>query len=234
MTKGEPDYLLEDKPITNQKFVLLSILTNDFLKPNDDDTEEIKELKEKKRLTLTTKGIKVRGCFESYEEAVERAEKLKVIDSYHNIYIGEMGKWLPFEDDPEKAKDATYANNQLNKLMKEYNKEQEKGNQAFEARKNELVREALKKNEETVAQRVDDAKLDTEIDEFVSKLGKTEIEENIEKTKELLESNKATLDNIKSKLDEDINLVKNKESHLSKLTDELENAKKLYAKLQDI
>lgn len=104
MTKGEPDYLLEDKPITNQKFVLLSILTNDFLKPHEDDTEEIKELKDKKRLTLTTNGIKVRGCFESYEDAVERAEKLKVIDPYHNIYIGEMGKWLPFEDDPEKLK----------------------------------------------------------------------------------------------------------------------------------
>lgn len=118
--------------------------------------------------------------------------------------------------------------------MKEYNKEQERGNQAFEARKNELVREALMKNEENKEKQVDDEKLNNEIDDFVSKLEKTDIEVNIEQTKELLENNKSTLDEIKSKLDEDITKVKEKESHLAKLTDELENAKKLYAKLNEI
>ena len=30
------------------------------------------------------------------------------MDPYHNIYVGNVGKWLPFEDNPEKAKDNNY------------------------------------------------------------------------------------------------------------------------------
>ena len=62
---------------------------------------------------------------------------------YHNIYIGEVGKWCPFEDDPEKAKDAVYKDEELNRLMKGYKENQEKAKEHFHQRKAEMVAKAL-------------------------------------------------------------------------------------------
>ena len=93
MSKNVIDYLTEDPIISEQKFMCIS-----FLKPSS-----IEEKHRNKDLTVC--GVKVRGCYATYEEAKQRADFLQKCDSYHNIYIGEVGKWCPFEDDPEKAKD---------------------------------------------------------------------------------------------------------------------------------
>lgn len=228
-TNKDIDYLTEDRPIGNQRFVLMSFLSNDFINDYEDDTDEVKLQKSKKReklKNLTTKGIKIRGCFETYEEAVERAEYLKVADPYHNIYIGEIGKWLPFEDNPDKAKDVTYSNEQLNKLMKEYNKEQEKGNKAWEARKNQMVREAVTNNENN-KKSVDDDKLNKDIDEYISKLDKTDIEMNIDKASELVSDNEKALEGLKFKINTEEEDLNTRKKNLSKLSDELEKAKKM-------
>ena len=104
------DYLYEDPAVPNQKFVCISILT----------PKNFKDSKE----TMST--LKVRGCYESFEEASKRGEFLRNIDPHINVYVGEVGKWLPFDDDPEKAKQQEYQNKQLNNLMKGYLENQEK------------------------------------------------------------------------------------------------------------
>ena len=126
------DYLYEDPPVPNQKFVCLSILTPKNFK----DTKE----------TMST--LKVRGCYDSFEEASKRGEFLRNIDPHINVYVGEVGKWLPFDDDPEKAKNQEYQNKQLNNLMKGYTENQEKAKEFHEQRKNELILKTLKENEE--------------------------------------------------------------------------------------
>lgn len=126
------DYLYEDPPVPNQKFVCLSILTPKNFK----DTKE----------TMST--LKVRGCYDSFEEASKRGEFLRNIDPHINVYVGEVGKWLPFDDDPEKAKQQEYQNKQLNNLMKGYMENQEKAKEFHEQRKNELILKTLKENEE--------------------------------------------------------------------------------------
>lgn len=126
------DYLYEDPPVPNQKFVCLSILTPKNFK----DTKE----------TMST--LKVRGCYDSFEEASKRGEFLRNIDPHINVYVGEVGKWLPFDDDPEKAKQQEYQNKQLNNLMKGYTENQEKAKEFHEQRKNELILKTLKENEE--------------------------------------------------------------------------------------
>ena len=126
------DYLYEDPPVPNQKFVCLSILTPKNFK----DTKE----------TMST--LKVRGSYDSFEEASKRGEFLRNIDPHINVYVGEVGKWLPFDDDPEKAKNQEYQNKQLNNLMKGYTENQEKAKEFHEQRKNELILKTLKENEE--------------------------------------------------------------------------------------
>ena len=126
-----PDYLFEDPPINSQKYVCISVLTP-------------KNFKE--QTTMHT--LKVRGSYDSYEEAKKRADFLRNIDPNVNVYVGEVGKWLPFEDDPEKAKDHDYQNKRLNEMMKGYLENQEKAKEFHEQRKNEMVMRSLKENEE--------------------------------------------------------------------------------------
>ena len=124
------DYLYEDPVISSQKFVCISILTP-------------KNFKEE--TTMST--LKVRGSYETYEEAKKRGDFLRNIDPNINVYVGEVGKWLPFEDNPENAKEQEYQNERLNKMMKGYLENQEKAKEFHEQRKNEMILRALKENE---------------------------------------------------------------------------------------
>lgn len=122
------DYLTEDQVISSQKFVVMSILSPGF---------------SKNPAFSALRGIKIRGSYETYEDAQSRANHLQKIDSLHNVFIGEVGKWLPFEDDPEKAKDMTYAEGKLNNLMKAYMKNQSEAKELYEQRKNELMMKSI-------------------------------------------------------------------------------------------
>jgi hypothetical protein len=126
------DFLTEDPIINNQKYVCVS-----FLKPSSVDDK----YKENKQTTVC--GFKIRGCYATEAEAHNRAKFLQQCDPYHNIYVGEVGKWCPFEDDPEKAKDNEYMNKELNDLMKSYWNQQTEAKQFHEIRKQEMVNKAL-------------------------------------------------------------------------------------------
>jgi hypothetical protein len=132
----EPDYLFEDPSVPNQKFVCISILT----------PKNFKQEEGKPPVTMST--MKVRGSYDSYEEAKKRADFLRNIDSNINVYVGEVGKWLPFDDDPEHAKDHDYQNKRLNEMMKGYAENQEKAKEFHEQRKNEMILKSIKENEE--------------------------------------------------------------------------------------
>jgi hypothetical protein len=124
------DYLTEDSFIpSDQKYLCISFLTD----------------KENK---TTLCAIKIRGVFSSYELACEHAKKIQDIDPYFNVFVGEMGKWLPFDPlpDSEAVKSSEYANEQLNNLMKGYLENQEKAKIFHEQRKTEMMRQNILDN----------------------------------------------------------------------------------------
>lgn len=111
------DYLEEDKPfrhmVKKQNFCILSMLT-----PNGFPESKREEYKNQKIL-----GVKVRGVFETYEDAKKQAELLQKQDKFHNIFVGEVGKWLPFDVDISKTEtedDPVYREKSLNTYMKAY------------------------------------------------------------------------------------------------------------------
>ena len=115
--KPEEDYLDEDKPfkqlVKKQNFCIISMLT-----PNSFPETKRAQYQDQKIL-----GIKVRGVFETYEEAKTRCDTLQKLDKYHNIFIGEVGKWLPFNVDistMETDDDPVYREQALNQYMKAY------------------------------------------------------------------------------------------------------------------
>jgi DNA repair exonuclease SbcCD ATPase subunit len=131
---SQVDYLTDDIALlpSEQKFVCISFLTD----------------KENKS---ALSGIKIRGAYSTYEAACEQAKKLQSIDQYFNVFVGEMGKWLPFDPSPdsEVVKDSQYADEQLNTMMKSYMENQEKAKVYHEQRKQEMVRQNIMENLQT-------------------------------------------------------------------------------------
>ena len=76
------------------------------------------------------RGLKIRGVYSDKGEAEMRAKKLQKSDPIHNIYVAEVGKWLPWDPSPHEVKDQEYAEDQLNTLMKKY-KENEEAREEF-------------------------------------------------------------------------------------------------------
>jgi len=134
----DPDYLFEDPPISNQKFACISIVTQKSVNSNEENTE-----------ANILRTIKIRGCYETEEEARKRAEFLSKSDpNTVSVLIGPVGKLLPFDDDPKYAKDQVYQEKRLNDMMKGYMESQEKAKEFHEQRKNEMILKTLKENEE--------------------------------------------------------------------------------------
>ncbi len=172
------DYLTEDSILPQgQKYVCLSFLTD----------------KENK---TTLSGIKIRGVFETYEEACTHCKNLQAIDPAFNVFVGEMGKWLPFDPNPDSqaVKDSEYADDQLNKMMKGYLENQEKAKLYHEQRKNEMVRQNILDNLQTRHDSIKDlkkkAKKATGSEAESIQKNITEIENQIKK----MEEKKADLD----------------------------------------
>ena len=66
---------------------------DDFVFKNKAKLED--EFYAKNDFRTTVRGLKVRGVYSSQAEAVARSKKLQRLDTLHNIFVGEIGKWLP-------------------------------------------------------------------------------------------------------------------------------------------
>ena len=88
--------------------------------------------------TTSIRGIKVRGVFDTIDEAKNRSEFIKKIDNKFNIYIAQVGCWCPWSPNPDCLENQEYAETQLNTLMKEYKKNMTDKDVVFENRKSSL------------------------------------------------------------------------------------------------
>lgn len=91
----------------------------------------------------TVRGLKIRGVYSDKGEAEGRAKRLQRSDPIHNIYVAEVGKWLPWDPSPHEVKDQEYAEDQLNTLMKKY-KENEEAREEFHRKQRESGRKQKK------------------------------------------------------------------------------------------
>jgi hypothetical protein len=93
----------------------------------------------KNNFQTTMRGLKIRGSYGQKEEAEARAKKLQKQDPDHNIYVGQVGKWLPWDPSPSAIPEQEYAEEQLNNLMKKY-KENEEAREVFHKEQRERAR----------------------------------------------------------------------------------------------
>jgi len=75
---------------------------------------------EQNNFQTSVRGVKVRGTYDTYREAEIRSKVLQRMDSRFDVFIGQVGYWLPWHPDVNKIQDQEYINDELNTLVKEY------------------------------------------------------------------------------------------------------------------
>lgn len=128
------DHLDEDAPIEGQRFVLISFISPEGV------------------MNCNVRGIKVRGVFGDEEEARKAAARLQSKDKYFHVFVGEIGKWLPWDPDPNLIKESNYANRKLDKLMKTQQEKQMNQLNELVGRKKDIIDNDNKAHKKRVAE----------------------------------------------------------------------------------
>ena len=87
-------------------------------------------------------GIKIRGAFNSRDEAASHAKRIQKEDATFDIYVVDMYKWLLIPPDPTKIEDVHYTNEKLEELMSGYRENQAQAAQMFAERKRDMIESA--------------------------------------------------------------------------------------------
>lgn len=90
----------------------------------------------------SVRGIKVRGVYETLKEANIRAKVLQKRDPSFNVFVGQVGYWLPWDPDSDKVENQEYQEQHLNDLVKNYKQNLEQRDEYFETIKNEKIKKA--------------------------------------------------------------------------------------------
>jgi hypothetical protein len=181
-----------------------------FIDNNDEQLDQ--KFGELHQFQTSTRGIKVRGVFPTQGEAELRCKLLREVDSNHDIYVGQVGMWVPFHPDAYKTGRVEYMEETLNQLMADKKKNEDMAKHDFEKRvkdaKQKAIEENMKKAEESGNKLTQTINAEGEL-VGVANVGNFDgLEEN------------ATIDDIKKNMFEAENVVvdKNGDHGLSKLT----------------
>lgn len=204
--KQDFDHLVKDLKefCDEEKDNIFNISLNDEFKTFKDNNEErlTEEYNKLVNYQTNTRGIKVRGSFPSQQEAEMRAKLLRQSDPNHDVYVGQVGMWMPFHPEAYKTGKVEYLEEELNKLMNEKKNNEEKAKEEFDNRikeaKKKAIEDNIKKAKESgnvLTQNINengDLVSVANIDTFDNKLGKEATVDDIKK--ELFESNDIVTD----------------------------------------
>ena len=179
-------------------------IEDDFKNFMDDNEERLeKEFDTEHKFQTSIRGIKVRGCFPTQQEAELRCKMLRQNDPNHDVYVGPVGIWVPFHPEAYKTGRVEYMEETLNELMSEKKKNEEKAKDEFDNRVKEAKVKAMednkKKAEETGAK----------LTQTINAEGDLVSVANMN-TQESAMGENATLDDVKKELFEGENIVTDK------------------------
>lgn len=134
--------------MTSEKDNLVNTCVQDEYKNFLDANEEklLKDFNDTCNFQTSTRGLKVRGCYPTQEEAELRCRMLREVDPNHNVYVGPVGMWMPWEPEAYKTGRVEYLEDELNQLMHNKNENERVAKQEFEKRIKETRRKAIEEN----------------------------------------------------------------------------------------
>lgn len=88
-------------------------------------------------------GLKIRGCFQTKDEAAAHAKRLQKEDGTFDIYVVDMYKWLLIPPNRDAIEDVHYQEEKLEEIMSKYRESQRAAAAMFEKRKKEMMEKPL-------------------------------------------------------------------------------------------
>jgi hypothetical protein len=116
-----------------------------FLDANEERLE--KEFGELNGFQTNVRGLKIRGCYPTQEEAEMRCKMIREVDPDHDVFVGPVGLWMPFHPEAYRTGRTEYLEEELNQLMHEKTKNEVEAKQQFEKRRKDARTQAMKDNE---------------------------------------------------------------------------------------
>lgn len=130
---------------TDFDYQVISDLYENFRVTNEDPVN--RKFDEQNDFQTSLRGLKVRGTYDTRREAEVRAEVLRRKDPNFNVFVGQVGYWLPWDPEPHQIDEQVDQEQQLNELVKRYNENKERVDEEFQRRKDESLKAAREENE---------------------------------------------------------------------------------------
>jgi len=142
LTKDFQDFVKEERDNLTKTDMQDEYKT--FVDNTEDELE--KTFNTQNNFQTSIRGLKVRGVFPTLEEAELRCKMLRELDPNHDVYVGPVGLWMPWDPEAYKTGRVEYIEEELNKLMHEKNKNENFAKAAFDERVKETKRKAIEDN----------------------------------------------------------------------------------------
>ena len=137
---------------TEKNNLFLTTLDDDYATFLDKNEEKLQtKFDQDHEFKTSVRGVKIRGSFPSLKEAELRCKMLREIDPTHDVYVGPVGNWMPFHPEAYKTQRVEYLEDELNQLMHEKKKNEDKARLEFDKRVREAKEKAMRENEEKAA-----------------------------------------------------------------------------------
>jgi len=117
---------------------------DDFIFSNEERLEN--EFHQMENFRTTVRGIKVRGVYATQREAEVRCKVLQRLNKRDNVFLGQVGYWLPWDPNPERVENTEYLEPELNNLMKQYKENAAKRDIFYQEQKENLLKNRVKQN----------------------------------------------------------------------------------------
>ena len=134
--------------LKDQKSTLLNSTIEDDYKNFLDENEEVlvNKFNVENNFQTNIRGLKVRGVYSSQEEAENRCKMLREIDPNHDVFVGPVGLWMPWDPEAYKTGKVEYLEEELNNLMHNKMNNEKEAKQQFEKRLQETKEKAMEEN----------------------------------------------------------------------------------------
>jgi hypothetical protein len=184
-------------------------ITDDYKTFVDKNEEELEaKFNVAHNFQTSTRGVKVRGTFPTLEEAELRCKLLREQDPSHDVFVGPVGMWMPWDPEAYKTGRVEYLEEELNKLMSEKIKNETNAKTTFDQRIKEAKKSAIEDNIKKAEK--SGAKLTQTIDENGNLIGINNMNSQIE----LLQQNTSlTSEDVRNELFEGENIVTGKSDY---------------------
>jgi len=142
LTNDFKDFVKEEKEALSKNSIEDEYKT--FIDNNEEELEKSFNLSNS--FQTNTRGLKIRGSFPTIEEAELRCKLLREMDPNHDVFVGPVGLWMPWDPEAYKTERVEYMEEELNQLMHEKTKNETNAKNTFEQRIKETKEKAIEDN----------------------------------------------------------------------------------------